>query len=196
MLFFGKDSGKVLEVGLGVLDKGHQDPDGDAGRKRLSRLFFLGHGLALCDSSAVIGGQIDVGAPGFHPLHSALAAELNQDAVASAMQFLPQCLGCHAGGAAGCQVDKCVCEGSCAGESNLLIEPQAFPAESRDGVEGVPGPVVGEAAVVSGGSQKPSNGGDGVIHFDSQRLDLPAGLLGKQGCEACFGVCLGAHKAL
>lgn len=144
----------------------------------------------------MIGGQVDIGPPGFHPLHAALPVELNQDAVAAATQLLHQGLGRHTGMAAGGQLDERIGEASGAGETNLLIEPQAFPAEAGDVVEGLPGSVVGKTTVVTDGFQKPSNGRNGAVHLDSQGLDFPTGLLGKQGREAHAGLDLGTHMAL
>jgi len=64
-----------------------------------------------------------MGSPCLLPLELSLLAELNQDCVAAAAEFLPQHLRRHAGRTVRGQLDERVGKAASPGESDVAIEP-------------------------------------------------------------------------
>ena len=73
-------------------------------------------------------------------------------------------------------------------EADIVVEPQAVPAESRDRTKGIPAPIVGETAVSTGLDQKTTNRWDRIVQFGGKWLDHPAWLLREKGNEALMGL--------
>jgi len=169
-----------------IVDKRHQYQHGSLGGKWRSRQVFQGHRSALVFCDMWIHGKIDMGSSCLLPLKLSPSAELNQDRVATAAEFLSQHLCRHTGWTPRGQIDESVGEAAGLGESDVAVKPQAVSAESRDRTEGVPLPVVSETAVVSRMVQKATEGRNGIVHFGCKRFDHPAWLFREQGDEALF----------
>jgi hypothetical protein len=193
-LVAGDRLGQLLEAGVGLADKLHQDQNRDFRRQRNAEQ-ALGR-LALNGCNARIRGKVDVGASDPVPLKPGLSAELNKNGMAPASKFCAKLLRAHAGGAPGDQVHQSMGEAPCTRETDVAVKPQSIAVEAWNRAERVPGSIVSETAVVSNLGQKTPNGWNGIAQLASQGLDPPAWLFEEKSGKPLAGFGMGWHDRL
>jgi hypothetical protein len=193
-LVAGDRPGQLLEAGVGLADKLHQDQNRDFRRQRNAEQSF--GRLALNGCNAGIRGKVDVGASDPVPLKPGLSAELNKNGMAPASEFCAKLLCAHTGGASGDQVHQSMGQAPCTREAHVAVKPQSIAVEAWNRAKRVPGPIVGETAVVTNLGQKTPNGWNGIAQLASQGLDPPARLFAEKSDKSFAGSGMGWHGSL